>query len=421
MNTAPADLIRRDDLLRQARQAMESDNIAFAEALAQEIIAIAPEDGVAWAVRAHIAGLIGLEDKAVDWGGRANPDVLAGFDRPKHDKVMEILAGCGPCPDEERFLLIKSLGYGFLTEIFHVLGGLLLAEITNRQPCVLWGINTPFLREGSDNAFPVFFNGVGSELLMFLRGAPAEEIFPRKWHAVGVDAGEAAPKIPPHLGGEGKMAAIWLLNRPERVVVSDYLLGIVELLAWIPEDHPMSGLTADAIVRQLIEKYLVPNWRIRDQVAEHMSELEGRKTVAVHLQGADKIDALQKLDAVNRHYPSVVEQATAKEYAVWLMTDYQPYVDEYRERFGDAIFCQDALRTIAAQNDQAVSVHHDPQRFAEELMTDVLVGASCDRFIGNGSANPSCLVDFLMEGDETKKHLFLPNQNRRRFLNLYRD
>ena len=56
-----------------------------------------------------------------------------------------------------------------------------------------------------------------------------------------------------------------------------------------------------------------------------------------------------------------------------------------------------------------------------DLVTDVLVAASCDRFIGNGNANPSCMVDFLMEGDETKKHLFLPNQNRRRFLSLYED
>ena len=35
MTEAPADLVRRDELLRQARQAMETDNLAYAEALAQ--------------------------------------------------------------------------------------------------------------------------------------------------------------------------------------------------------------------------------------------------------------------------------------------------------------------------------------------------------------------------------------------------
>ena len=110
----------------------------------------------------------------------------------------------------------------------------------------------------------------------------------------------------------------------------------------------------------------------------------------------------------------------AKDYAVWLMTDYKPFVDEYRARFGEAIFCQDLIRTMAAQNQDGVAAQPDPQRIGEELVTDFLVAASCNRFIGNGAYNPSCMVDFLMEGDETKKHLFQPNRNRRRFLRLYR-
>jgi hypothetical protein len=34
---------------------------------------------------------------------------------------------------------------------------------------------------------------------------------------------------------------------------------------------------------------------------------------------------------------------------------------------------------------------------------------------------PSCMVDFLMDGDETRKHLFLSNQCRRQLISLYRD
>jgi hypothetical protein len=169
-----------------------------------------------------------------------------------------------------------------------------LAEISNRQPCVLWGSNTLFRRKDSDNTFPELFNGIGTELLMFLRGAPSDQIYPRKWHSAGIDNAENSAQIPPHQGGEGKMAALWLLNRPERVVVSDYLLGIAELLPWIPDDHPMAGLSMDEIVRLLIAKYLVPNWRIRDQAAEQMTRLEGRKTVAVHVQGAKNAEGQKK-------------------------------------------------------------------------------------------------------------------------------
>ena len=130
MNTVPDPTALHDELLRDARLAMESDNLAYAEGLAQDIIGLDPNDAVAWAIRAHLAGLIGIEDKAVAWGRSANPTVLAGFDRPQNQKVQALLAGVGSGSDEEKFLLIKSLGFDFWTEIFHVLGGLLLAEIT---------------------------------------------------------------------------------------------------------------------------------------------------------------------------------------------------------------------------------------------------------------------------------------------------
>lgn len=402
------DVARRDLLLRRARQALQGDNLALAEALAQEILAIEPADGVAWAIRAHMAALIGREDKAAAWGRRANPDVHVALERPRHDKVQALLAGCGPGADEERYLVARSLGYTFLTEIFHVLGALLLAEITDRQPCVLWGENSLFHEEGSDNAFPRLFNGIGTELLPFLRAAPADEIFPGKWHAAGLDAASVDVSTPPHRGGDGQMAALWLLNRPERVVVCDYPIGVIDLLAWLPDDHPLSDLSIDEVVRRLIAKFLVPNWRIRDRVAELMSRLEGRRTFAVHIRGAATPEGRRRLDAVNRQYPPVVEQAIAKDYAIWLVTEHRPIVDEYKARFGEAIFSQESLRAEEGASDRA-----------EAIMSDVLVAASCDRFVGNGASNLSCLVDFLMEGDEARKHLFVPNKNRGRFLNLY--
>lgn len=410
-----------DGLLRRARGALAADNLALAEALAHEILRLKPDDGVGWAIMAHMAALIGREDEAVRWGRQANPEVLSRFERPRHDKVNELLAGCGAAADEERFILIKAWGYGFWSDVFHVLGALTLADLTGRQPCVLWGPNSLYLPEGQDNAWPLFFNGVGSELMMFLRAAPVEEIFPRKWHAAGPDAPETDKRTPPHKGGEGVMAALWLLNRPERVVVSDFHIGVVDLIPWIPEDHRWHGLSLDDIVRDLVERYLLPNWSIRDGVAEHLASLEGRSTVAVHIRGADKAVEVSKLAEVNAHYLAVVEQAVSKNYAVWLMTDSTEVVSDYRGRYGDAIFTLDALRTDSDQGSHYATAKDERQRLGEEVVTDVLVGASCDRFIGNGASNPSSMVDFLMKGDETRKHLFLPNHNRRRFLSLYRD
>jgi len=58
------------------------------------------------------------------------------------------------------------------------------------------------------------------------------------------------------------------------------------------------------------------------------------------------------------------------------MTDYKPFADEYRARFGDAISCQDSIRRLTAQNHDTVAVQFNPQRFAEEIVTDLLIAAS---------------------------------------------
>jgi len=44
----------------------------------------------------------------------------------------------------EKFLLIKAWGYGFWSDVSHVLGQLLVAELTGRTPIVHWGQNSLF-------------------------------------------------------------------------------------------------------------------------------------------------------------------------------------------------------------------------------------------------------------------------------------
>ncbi len=250
---------------------------------------------------------------------------------------------------------------------------------------------------------------------------PAEDVFPSKWQGQNVIGKHLERRKPPHLGGEGKLGAIWLLNRPERLVVSDFFFGVYDLLPWIPVDHEFYGLSIDAVIQTLTDRYLAPSWRIRDMINEQLKNLAGKETLAVHIRGSDKVVEISQLDEVNRHYDSIIQQAIDKNYSVWLMTDSEDISKTLLQKYGPAIHCLDALRTGAEVGIHVGADARDRQRLGEEVVTDVLVAVTCDRFVGNGASNPSCFVDFLIEGDETHKHLFLPNQNRRRFLNLYRD
>ena len=408
-------------LTQTALEAINTDNLTLAEAAAQELLVLEPENGTGNAVMAYIAGLIGRDVEAMCWRTKADMTAFDQFPRPSQPKTLELLAGMGSPRHEESFLLIRAWGMGLWSDMFHLLGGLLLAEITKRHPIVVWGPNSLFCPTGTENAFPLYFRGIGNEHVPFLPTLPNEEIYPSKWHGENLIGKHLERRKPPQLGGEGKLGAIWLLNRPERLVVSDFFFGVYDLLPWIPVDHEFYGMSLDDVVRTLTDRYIAPSWRIRDMINEQLEQLAGKETLAVHIRGSDKVVEISQLNEVNRHYNAVIEQAIDKNYSVWLMTDSEDISKTLLKKYGPSIHCLDALRT---GTDVGVHVGADPrdrQRLGEEVVADVLVAITCDRFVGNGASNPSCFVDFLMEGDETRKHLFLPNQNRRRFLNLYRD
>ena len=101
------------------------------------------------------------------------------------------------------------------------------------------------------------------------------------------------------------------------------------------------------------------------------------------------------------------------------MTDSENISTALIKKHGPAIHYLDSMRTSTDVGVMSEWTPQDRQRLGEEVVPDVLVGMTCDRFVGNGASNPSCFIDFPMEGDETRKHLFLSNQNRHRFLSFY--
>lgn len=63
---------------------------------------------------------------------------------------------------KDRFLLIKSWGCGFWSDVDHVMGQLLAAELTNRIPIVYWGPNSLYAGSFQSNAFELYFEPVSN-------------------------------------------------------------------------------------------------------------------------------------------------------------------------------------------------------------------------------------------------------------------
>ena len=81
----------------------------------------------------------------------------------------------------ERFLLIKAWGYGFWSDVSHLLGQFLIAEITGRIPVVHWGSNSLFGDETDQNAFEFYFEKVSTIGVNDLQNKDFD-YWPPKWN-----------------------------------------------------------------------------------------------------------------------------------------------------------------------------------------------------------------------------------------------
>ena len=122
-----------DQDLTFASQALEVGNLAASEILCRDVLDKGGDDVVALTLLGRIAHMIGSTDRAADYFRAA----LAI--EPNNAEVLNRLQAAidhGPIESssEPRFLLIKSWGFGFWSDVSQVLGSLLLAEVTGRIP-----------------------------------------------------------------------------------------------------------------------------------------------------------------------------------------------------------------------------------------------------------------------------------------------
>ena len=317
----------------------------------------------------------------------------------------------------ERFLLIKAWGYGFWSDVNHLLGQFLLAEITGRTPVVHWGGNSLFSDDPEGNAFESFFEPVSGysprELVSDCRS-----FYPPKWHAGNLPLygiNQAA-------GPWSRCSSLYALERSEDVVVSDFHHAVNDLVPWIDPGHPLHGMTTDQIYLHLFERYLKPRPAIAARVEALFQEhLAGGNVLALHIRGGDKGGEDPNLAQLNSFYPAEIERHLREhpEAGLFLLTDDTEILANYQRRYRDRLIHTGATRTSTGQG-----VHYQKQAsrylLGEEVLVDALLAARCQSFIGNGLSNVSCAVAQMKAWPAGSCRLLGARLDRLRYFTLYR-
>ncbi|MBT5107080.1 MAG: hypothetical protein HOM25_00235 [Rhodospirillaceae bacterium] len=299
-----------------------------------------------------------------------------------------------PAPRQPAYLIIKSWGYGFWSDVEHVMASLLLAEMTHRIPIVRWGGNSYYSSDETKDCFQKYFNPVSD---VTLEDAIARDgrFYPPKWSAGNI----RQDYLSVWEGAYSRLSGLYFFNRPERIAVSDFFTQVLELTPWLHEDHWLCGLDVITVMRRLYEKYFSLQKDIQQEVDAYIADnFDDRPVLGVHVRNEDKGSENQDLADENARIPYMIERRLARnpDLRIFLMTDRDSVIEDYRSRYGARVFHTDCIRT---SDDTAVTLleANDRSRFGIDIIKDTYAAAACTYFIGNGSSNIPPMIEILKE------------------------
>lgn len=421
---SPPDIAARNAArLELAARCIAEGNFAAANVLCWNVLDGQPESAVAWNLLGIVAIKLGLRDNALEFFGKARDYGLVEAQANLRHAADDAAAWQSPSRASDRFLLIKAWGAGFWSDVGHVLGGLILAEVTGRIPVVHWGRNSWF-GDGTDrDAYRYFFEPPSSLSIGDLMQLEGADFFPRKWHARNLIEEDNAK-----WAGEGAMLdAIYFLNRPEQVVVADYYISVANFAPLLPPQHFLAQFSVSDLYRYAMQKYFRPQQHI---IAEAKSffeaKLSGIPFVATHIRGSDKFvestfttDIDVFLSYTTGETYKILDQIDPS-YRIFLMTDDERIARMTRNRYGERVIMTESQRTAT---EQGIHFHRDVDhpRLGVEVMIDVLLALQAPAFVGLGGSNVAAMVELLRDWPPGRCVLIGPSILRRRAQMSYLD
>ena len=378
-------------LLRYAIEAIKAGKLAAADIALRHVLDFQPDNAAALHLLGVIAAQVGACEHSVSYFQQAL--VL----EPENANIRENLRAAQALkspvmPAGDRYLLIKSWGFGFWADVSQVLGSLLLAEATGRIPVTYWGAESRFSDKSGRDAFGFYFEPASSTSFETLTGLANPSFFPPRWHKANLTQSTSAK-----WEGQGSRAgAVYFLHRPETIAVSDFMIGVPEVTPWLPSSHPLRGKPPAEMYRYLMARYLKPRADILAECEAFLSQhFQDRPFVALHMRGSDK--ALEDPNLEGTHNALIAAlDAVDRSWPILLLTDDAQILRRMRERYGARLIATDCQRTDSDQG-----VHYlpevNPVRAGREVLMDTCLALKATCFIGNGLSNVSAMIALMKD------------------------
>jgi len=239
------------------------------------------------------------------------------------------------------------------------------------------------------------------------------------------------------------------------VVVGDVYFSISEIIPFIRKENSAYGMTATDIYRYLYKKYIRLKRDILMEVQGfYQSWLrDGHPVLAVHVRREeDDMINDERKDKVDEHYwyrnsrkyrtknskkrkrkyrflgKGRILKANTQYHAeirklmnkyaikkIFLLTDSEEVVEEYRKMYGDPVVFTDCKRL--SDNDPAYYMENPmvKRRRGIEVIKDAYLAAQCDFFIGNDFSSLSRAISRIKDWPEGNVKLLFRQREKRKY------
>jgi len=407
--------------VKQMAMLVDVENYSQLDLYSQLILRELPDDVHANLACAWVAQKFQIADKYNFYLDKVNSS-SSEIKQVADDLHIDVTDFVETLSDEERVMspsdsyhLIKAWGYGFGSEMASLMGQAYLAEVLGRTPIVDWGQNFLYRDGGTHCVFHHYFEAFNSLKLKDVSDIKDQDIYPPKWKSSNLKKGTVNKR-----GVEyGRLSALYFFGRDERLTVSDYYAGVVNIRPWIPHNHDFLKMDIDECYRYLAKKYLTPTKDIKTGVDLFIEEKMPQGFIAVHARGSDKDEGYRAMTSIPRQkmkYARELLREMPAQTKIFLMTDDEKLLTEYQKEFDDRLVFTESQRSSSQ-----TGVHYDAGsnkiNAGKEMLTDMLIAAKSKHFIGLGLSNPSQLIYYF--GDFNKENYTLFGENRLKQFNTH--
>jgi hypothetical protein len=295
-----------------------------------------------------------------------------------------------------KYLVIYAIPEGMVAVIRHTTNGLLLAELTNRIPVILWQNRFIYHNDNAstnENGFTNYFqkNGLTDLCSLLLN---AKTFAPTCWNNSNIAQDNLIDyRTEENRVGIQPLSPTEILSSDADAVIYTHYQHLADIIPLIPKDSEYYGLHNSILARTLYKKYFILADEVSSIVNRNKVVLSGKPhLLGIHIRGSDKI--AEYALATPRAYKQTISRLMQDSDVLFVATDSEEAYKQFKKWYGGKMCVIDCERSRDRRGIHFSAA--DRERAGRDFLVDAYLLSQCDYHLGSHMSHMSFFVQSMV-------------------------